>query len=130
MWVAPAGASDGLTHELIGTMPDPRAGLWKHFKVLDKQIVKITRQTELCCRFMEIPGVGSVTALFFMAGVDDPSRFKRSRDVGAYFGLTIKCWQSGRSINIKGLISKAGDGDVRRCFTSRRAPCCRVTKGG
>ena len=48
--------------------------------------------------------------------MDDPYRFKRSRDVGAYFGLTTKCWQSGSSIDIKGRISKAGDGDVRRAL--------------
>ncbi len=109
-------ADDPFTRELIGTMLEARAGLWTQFKKLDTQVVKITRQTELTRRFMEIPGVGPVTALSFMTGVDDPTRFKRSRDVGAYFGLTTKCWQSGSSVDIKGRISKAGDGDVRRAL--------------
>jgi len=109
-------ADEPFTRDLIGTMLDARAGLWEQFKKLDTQVVKITRQTELTRRFMEIPGVGPVTALSFMTGVDDPSRFKRSRDVGAYFGLTTKCWQSGSSVDIKGRISKAGDGDVRRAL--------------
>ena len=43
-------------------------------------------------------------------------RFKRSRDVGAYFGLTSKRWQSGTSIDIQSRISKAGDPDVRRAL--------------
>jgi transposase len=44
---------------------------------------------------MSVPGVGFITALTFKAGVDDPSRFKRSRTVGAYFGLTARRFQSG-----------------------------------
>jgi transposase len=65
---------------------------------------------------MAIPGVGPICALSFRTAVDDPRRFKRSRDVGAYFGLTSKRWQSGSSIDIQGRISKAGDGDVRRAL--------------
>ncbi|ESZ12403.1 hypothetical protein X735_22515 [Mesorhizobium sp. L2C085B000] len=42
-----------------------------------------------------------------------PSRFRRSRDVAAYFGLTSRRWQSGTSIDVQGRISKAGDTDVR-----------------
>ena len=63
-----------------------------------------------------IPGVGPVTALTFRTAIDDPSRFRRSRDVAAYFGLTSKRWQSGASIDVQGQISKAGDPDVRRAL--------------
>jgi transposase len=52
----------------------------------------------------------------FSTAIDDPARFKRSRDVAAYFGLTSKRWQSGTSIDVKGRISKAGDPDVRRAL--------------
>jgi transposase len=51
-----------------------------------------------------------------MTAIDDPSRFRRSRDVAAYFGLTSRRWQSGSSIDVQGRISKAGDGDVRRAL--------------
>ena len=57
-----------------------------------------------------------VTALSFMTAIDDPSRFRRSRDVAAYFGLTSRRWQSGTSIDVQGRISKAGDPDVRRAL--------------
>ncbi len=43
----------------------------------------------------------------------DPSRFRRSRDVAAYFGLTSKRRQSGSSIDFQKRISKVGDPDVR-----------------
>lgn len=69
---------------------------------------------ELCHRFMTIPGVGPVIALSFMTAIDDPSRFRRSRGVAAYFGLASRRWQSGTSIDFQGRISKAGDADVRR----------------
>jgi Transposase IS116/IS110/IS902 family len=39
---------------------------------------------------MTVPGVGPITALCFKATIDDPTRFKRSRSVGAYVGLTTR----------------------------------------
>jgi transposase len=51
-----------------------------------------------------------------MTAIDDPTRFRRSRDVAAYFGLTSKRWQSGSSIDVQGRISKAGDPDMRRAL--------------
>jgi hypothetical protein len=51
-----------------------------------------------------------------VTAIDDPSRFKWSRDVAAHFGLTSRRWQSGSSIDVQGRISKAGDGDVRRAL--------------
>jgi transposase len=54
--------------------------------------------------------------LSFSTAIEDPARFRRSRDVAAYFGLTSKRWQSGTSIDIKVRISKAGDGDVHRAL--------------
>lgn len=37
---------------------------------------------------MTVPGVGPIASLRFKAAVDDPTRFNRSRTVGAHFGLT------------------------------------------
>jgi transposase len=36
---------------------------------------------------MTMPGVGALVALTFTTAVDDPGRFRRSKTVGAYFGL-------------------------------------------
>ncbi|MFS4579999.1 transposase [Phaeobacter sp. C3_T13_0] len=44
---------------------------------------------------MTVPGVGSISALTLTAAVDDPTRFKRSRTVGAHFGLSPRRYQSG-----------------------------------
>jgi transposase len=57
---------------------------------------------------MTAPGVGAITALCFLATIDDPTRFKRSRSVGAYVGLTTRRYASGE-VDWTGRISKCGD---------------------
>ncbi len=114
--VREACAEDPFTAELMDCMLAARAALWREYLKLHDLVVRIVSQDELCRRFMAIPGVGPITALTFRTAVDDPARFRRSRDVGAYFGLTSKRWQSGTSIDIQGRISKAGDPDVRRAL--------------
>jgi transposase len=63
-------------------------------------------------RLMTIPGVGQLTALAFVAAIDDPSRIRRSRDIGAYLGLVPRRYQSGE-VDYVGSISKCGDRRVR-----------------
>ena len=46
---------------------------------------------------MTVPGVGALVALTFRATVDDPTRFKKSTNVGAHFGLTPRRYQSGQT---------------------------------
>jgi transposase len=53
-----------------------------------------------------------ITALCFLATIDDPTRFKRSRSVGAYAGLTTRRFASGE-IDWTGRISKCGDKMLR-----------------
>lgn len=114
--VRKAVADDALSTGLMDCMLRARAALWTEYVRLHKLVLQIVGRDELCRRFMSIPGVGPVTALSFATAIDDPHRFRRSRDVAAYFGLTSKRWQSGTSIDVKGRISKAGDPDVRRAL--------------
>lgn len=60
----------------------------------------------------QVDGVGPLTSLSFILAVEDPNRFKRSRDVGPYLGLVPKQRQSG-SYDPELRISKAGDRVVR-----------------
>ena len=57
---------------------------------IDTDMRRMTRGSAACRRLMTIPGVGQLTALAFVAAIDDPSRIRRSRDVGAYLGLGSK----------------------------------------
>src|SRR5271167_1685909 len=79
---------------------------------IDTDMKKMVRASDACRRLMTIPGVGQLTALAFTAAVDDPERFKRSRDIGAYFGLVPRRYQSGE-VDYTGSISKCGDRRVR-----------------
>jgi transposase len=64
-------------------------------------------------RMRQVHGVGALTALGFLLTIEDPKRFRRSRTVGAYFGLRPRRDQSGES-DPQRRITKAGDGYVRR----------------
>jgi transposase len=79
---------------------------------IDADMKKMVRASDACRRLMTIPGVGQLTALAFTAAVDDPERFKRSRDIGAYLGLVPRRYQSGE-VDYTGGISKCGDRRVR-----------------
>jgi transposase len=70
------------------------------------------RMTGASAWLMTIPGVGQLTALAFVAAIDDPSRIRRSRDIGAYLGLVPRRYQSGE-VDYTGGISKCGDRRVR-----------------
>lgn len=63
-------------------------------------------------RLMTAPGVGVIVALSYISTIEDPSRFKRSRTVAAYLGLTPRRIQSGES-DRTGSISRAGDRTMR-----------------
>jgi transposase len=80
--------------------------------------------------------VGPITALCFVMTLDDPDRFKKSRDVGAYLGLTPARSQSGE-VDPQMHISKHGDVMLRRLLVScaqvvmkRNAPDCALKRFG
>jgi transposase len=79
---------------------------------LDRKVLKLARHDVQVRRLMTVPGIGPVTALCFKATIDDPTRFKRSRSVGAYVGLTTRRHASGE-VDWSGRISKCGDAMLR-----------------
>ena len=78
---------------------------------IDADVRQLVRASGACRRLMTIP-VGKLTALAFTAAIDDPGRFRRSRDIGAYLGLVPRRYQSGE-VDYTGSISKCGDRRVR-----------------
>jgi transposase len=64
---------------------------------------------------MTTPGVGPVIALHYASAIDDPARFGSSKRAGAYFGLSQRKYQSGKT-DITGRISRIGDVQVRACL--------------
>jgi transposase len=64
-------------------------------EAIDADMKKMAKASCVCRRLMTIPGVGKLTALAFAAAVDDPERFRRSRDIGAYLGLVSEPDRTG-----------------------------------
>lgn len=58
------------------------------------------------------PCVGPRLSELVVATLDDPKRFKKGKQVGAYAGLTPRQWQSGQSC-VEGHISRAGNPILR-----------------
>ncbi len=94
-----------------------REDLARSLAELTRRLLAEAKGSELCRRLMGVPGVGAITAYAFMATIDDPTRFARSRSVGAYvgltsIGLTSKRYQSGE-VDYTGRITRRGDGMLR-----------------
>jgi transposase len=89
-----------------------RAVLRKEFAAFEKQTLKMARTDARTRLLMTTPAVGPIVALTYASAVDDPSRFKSSKQAGAHFGLTPKKYQSGET-DYTGRISKIGDSSVR-----------------
>lgn len=79
---------------------------------LEKEIIKVVKNEPRAQLLMTIPGVGPVTAVKYLVEIGDPKRFKNSRAVGAYLGLTPKQYASGETQR-QGRISKCGSKDMR-----------------
>jgi len=88
------------------------AALLREFKVFEKRVRIMARDDERARLLMSTPGVGALVALTYASAIDDPGRFKSSKQAGAHFGMTPKKYQSGET-DITGRISKIGDKGVR-----------------
>jgi len=122
--VGMAGATkfEGRIKELIENLPDlavlvepllvVRRVLREQIGVLHRRLLAVVRDDDVCRRLMTTPGVGPVVALTYRATVDVPARFRKSKSVGAVFGLTCSKYQSGE-IDRNGRISRCGDEMMR-----------------
>ena len=87
-------------------------------KLLEREISDQARSKYPDTAWLEqIPGVGPITALYFVLKIEDPARFKRARDVGAFLGLCPRRDQSGEN-DPQLRISKRGDAYLRRLLVS------------
>ena len=105
-----------------------REALRQQLAAADKQVRDTARDDQVCRRLMTMPGVGAIVALTFRSTIDDPTRFRSSRSVGAFLGLTPKRYQSGETDRVGG-ISKAGDPAARvALFEAAHVLLTRVAK--
>jgi transposase len=105
-------AGHPMLEPLAEAMLRARAALKAEFSALHRRLLGIVRDDAVCRRLMTVPGVGAVVAVTYKTAIDDPSRFKWSKDVGAHFGLTPRKYQSGET-DWTGRVSKVGDAMAR-----------------
>jgi transposase len=110
--LAAAGETDPVLRAIADGFIAAHATLCHAAADLDAAVKTKARAHPVACRLMTISGVGPVNALSFIALVDDPARFSRTSDVGAFLGLTAKRHQSGE-MDWSGRVSKCGDGTMR-----------------
>jgi transposase len=82
---------------VVGPLLKARQAIERQTDDLDRKVLKLARYDAQVRRFMTVPAIGPITALCFKATIDDPTRFKRSRSVGAYVGLTTHAMLPARS---------------------------------
>lgn len=94
------------------------ASLTQKIREFNQQIESLaTEKYPETINLRQITGVGPLTALAFILTLEDHARFSKSRDVGAFLGLTPKRDQSG-DIDKQLRITKAGNTYLRKLLVS------------
>jgi transposase len=107
-----------------------REVLLGEFKNFEKRVRQMARADTRVRLLTTAPGVGAIVGLTYVAAIDDPTRFKSSKAVGAHFGMTPRRYQSGET-DISGRISKIGDETVRAAlYEAAHVILTRPIKGG
>ncbi|MBW8782036.1 MAG: IS110 family transposase [Verrucomicrobia bacterium] len=87
--------------------------LGERIEACEEQLEKLAAERyPQAARLQQIPGVGPLTSLCFVATLENPARFKHARDVGAYLGLVPRRDQSGNT-DKQLSITKAGNTALR-----------------
>jgi transposase len=105
--------------------------LSRQIKQVEKELARFSAAHPAIRLLRTIPGVGLRTAEAVLAFLDDPCRFQRSKQVGAYFGL-VPCQDQSGNTNRLGHITREGSATVRQLLTEaawvslRRSPTIRA----
>ena len=105
-------AHDGLLYASVSPLLEALIAIETQIAGMDRVLRSIVQKNKACWHLMSVPGVGRLTALSFVATIEDPFRFSSNRDVGAYLGLTPRRYQSGERDVTLG-ISRQGDAMTR-----------------
>ena len=106
------------------------AELTVRIKVLELEIKTHARNKyPQSVQLEQIPGWGPITALYFVLKIEDPNRFERIRDVGAYLGLCPGRDQSAALLHLKTASSPRNmNGKHTLCFNLTLAPSHRARR--
>jgi transposase len=82
--------------------------LEKNIATVESKLDELAAVDERIKRLKTAPCVGPRTSELVLTALDDPHRFKTTKQVGAYAGLSPRQWQSGQSLR-EGHISRMGN---------------------
>jgi transposase len=120
----------------VGTLLAQIDQLTQQIQNMDRTIQQLGEKSyPQTARLSQVHGVGTLTALTYVLTLEDPARFKKSRDVGSFLGLRPRQSQSGGRDPQLG-ISKAGNRHLRWLLVecahrvmSTRAPDSNLKRG-
>ncbi len=98
--------------EAVQPLLEAREKVRREIAALYRKLLDLARNDVDSRRSMTVPSIGPIIALAFRSAIDEPARFRRSRSVGAYVGLTPRRYASGE-VDWSGRISKCGDRMLR-----------------
>jgi len=102
----------------LETLLDTIEQLTTTIRQMDREVERLCQERYPETKLLrQVPGVGPITALYYVLTIEDPSRFAKSRSVGAYLGLRPKQRDSGEQ-KPQLRITKAGDALLRRLLVS------------
>ncbi len=121
----PACSAHSFHNSVVDSIPESLDGalrpmleqiesLTEKIKTYDKQVEALgAKKYPETGALQQVKGVGSLTSLAFILTLEDPARFRKSREVGPYLGLVPRQDESGDS-SPQLRITKTGDTMMRR----------------
>ncbi len=97
---------------VLGVRLEAHAAMLRALDRLNRMVLEVAREHQVCRRLMTVPGVGAVVALTYVAAIEDPARFRKSRSAGALLGMVPRTHQSGE-LGRSGRTTKTGDTEAR-----------------
>jgi transposase len=121
----------------IGKLAEQIENLTKQLEAMRVEIQSVASKSyPETARLQAVHGIGPITALTYVLTIEDPNRFKKSRDVGSFLGLRPRQSQSGKRDPQLG-ITKAGDRRLRSLLVEcahlllrNNAPDCVLKRWG
>lgn len=107
-----ATQNDSVMHASIKALLEALVSIDAQAAKLEAELRELASRNEVAWRLMSIPGIGPITVMAYIAAIEDVNRFSRTRDIGAYLGLTERRYQSAET-DIRMGISKQGDAMAR-----------------
>lgn len=100
----------------------------KQITILENEMESITKHyhQDLFIRLKSIPGIGKRAAMMLIVISDGFTKFKSSKELSSYLGLSPRINESGTSVKVKPKITKMGMGRMRSLLymCSMRARTC------